>query len=294
MSIPPGFIRVTPRRPCAICRRPDWCLLSIDGTKAVCARTMSGRPMGDAGWIHKLADPIVVRRPLRSPPKQSQPGKRIDWNQMALKFEGALDDETMLGAEQALGVTAHSLWRLGMGLCRLQTALSFPMFDAPDQAVGIRLRTEDGRKFAVAGSTNALFIPRKLKGDGFLLIVEGPTDTAAALDLGFDAIGRPSCSAAVAATEKVVDALGHKEVVILANFDEAKPRPNGGVFYPGQDGAKKLADSLAVERKRNVRVVYPLKGKDVRQWKSAGATPGGVLAAIKNTALWPRPTEARR
>lgn len=287
MSLPPGFIRVTHRRPCPVCGRPDWCLLADDGSKAVCARTLSSRPMGDAGYIHQLTETVdaPVRRPLRKPPPRAHPGQRQDWNAMARQLEESLDDETVLGAEQSLGVSAHSLWRLGMGLCRVRSALSFPMFDKPDHAVGIRLRTADGKKFAVSGSTNALFVPRQIKGDGFLLIVEGPTDTAAALDLGFDAIGRPSCSAAVAATVKVVEELGHRDIVVLANYDDAKVRPSGGVFFPGQEGAKKLAAELVALPGRSVRVVYPLKGKDVRQWKAAGATPGAVLGAIKNTRL---------
>ncbi len=289
MSLPAGFVRVSRRRPCGVCGRTDWCLLAVDGTKAVCPRTISDKPFGDAGYLHMLTNPAVipVRRPLRKPPPKDHAGQRIDWNQMAQKFEKAIDDTTVGETGKLLGVSSGSLIRLGMGWCESRQALSFRMFDAPNHCVGIRLRTHDGRKFAVAGSRNALFIPRELNGDGFLLIVEGPTDTAAALDLGFDAVGRPSCSAAVEATTRVVEALGHKEIVILANHDDPKTRPDGGVFRPGQDGAKVLAVALAAVQKRNVRVVYPLKGKDVRQWKAAGATAMSVMAAIRNTALWP-------
>lgn len=86
-----------------------------------------------------------------------------------------------------------------------------------------------------------------------------------------------------------MDALGHKEIAILANYDDAKKRPDGGAFYPGQEGARKLADALAVMPRRSVRVIYPLKGKDARQWRADGATSASVRAVIRNTALWPRP-----
>lgn len=296
MSVPDGFIRVTHRRRCPICQRPDWCLLSIDGTRVVCARTISSKPFGDGGYIHQLTNPVAmpVRRPLRKPAPRDHAGKRIDWNTMARKFEEALEFEAKEYAAQQLGVSSGSLDRLAIGWCQEREALSFPMFDSPGHCVGIRLRRHDGSKFAVSGSTNALFVPRKLHSDGFLLIVEGPTDTAAALDLGFDAIGRPSCNAAVDMTVSMVEKLGHKEVVIVTDYDEPKRRPAGGVFRPGQEGAEKLADALVTKTNRNVRVVNPLKGKDIRQWKAAGATNAAVRAVIRNTALWPRPTPLSR
>lgn len=48
--------RVSRRSRCPICDRADWCLVSKDGTYAICMRVMSSRPARSAmgGWVHPL------------------------------------------------------------------------------------------------------------------------------------------------------------------------------------------------------------------------------------------------
>ena len=65
------------------------------------------------------------------------------------------------------------------------------MRDAKRAVIGIRLRNDRGQTWAVTGSKQGLFMPDS--DPGTTLIVEGPTDAAAAVDLGFDVIGRPAC-----------------------------------------------------------------------------------------------------
>jgi len=87
-----------------------------------------------------------------------------------------------------LGVSVQSLRRLGVG--SNGAGYTFPMSDAEGKVIGLRTRYPSGGKAAEKGSRNGLFIPADLPDDGLLLICEGPSDTAAALDLGFAAIGR--------------------------------------------------------------------------------------------------------
>jgi hypothetical protein len=68
------------------------------------------------------------------------------------------------------------------------------MMDVAGRVQGIRLRFSNGRKLAVRGGREGLFVPSGLAATNQLLICEGPTDTAALLDLGFAAVGRPSCA----------------------------------------------------------------------------------------------------
>ena len=68
------------------------------------------------------------------------------------------------------------------------------MRNGAGEVVGVRLRKSDGKKLSIKGSKEGLFIPTGLKPCDRLLIGEGPTDTAALLDLGFEAVGRPSCT----------------------------------------------------------------------------------------------------
>jgi hypothetical protein len=51
--------RVSKRRPCPVCKRPDWCLYTgpeDSPTAAICARTESPKRCGEGGWLHVLRD----------------------------------------------------------------------------------------------------------------------------------------------------------------------------------------------------------------------------------------------
>jgi hypothetical protein len=180
-----------------------------------------------------------------------------------------------------LGVTDIALWRLGTRWATPHSAWAFPMYDGRQEMIGVRLRAESGKKWAVTGSHNGLFWPTGLASQADLLVIcEGPTDTAALLGLGFDVIGRPMCQGL---EDLVIDAccrLRPKDVVILADFDEPKPTPGGGTWRPGQDGARRLADELTLAGIRP-KIILPLKGKDARAWVRAGATRETVLTVIR-------------
>ncbi len=134
-----------------------------------------------------------------------------------------------------------------------------------------------------------MFLPTKWSFNGPLIIVEGPTDSAAVLTWGFDVLGRPSCNDGgdiIAAILKTIK----RDVVILANLDDAKARPDGGVFYPGQEGAAALAD-LITWRCRSLKVITPPAGiKDARKWLNEGGTRRDVEAMIGSKRQW-RPTK---
>jgi len=56
------WLKVTKNNPCSVCHKPDWCLVSYDGSAAICARIENGHPVGDkgAGWLHQLNSPGLV------------------------------------------------------------------------------------------------------------------------------------------------------------------------------------------------------------------------------------------
>ncbi len=133
-------------------------------------------------------------------------------------------------------------------------AFTFPMRDEKCKIIGIRRRFGDGYKKAITGSQNGLFIPAGLSSDKPLFITEGPTDTASALDLGFDAVGRPNCDSKIEMTVRF--ARGRKIVIICDND------------LPGRDGAKKLAKELILHCPE-VKIICPPAGiKDLRQWNT--------------------------
>ncbi len=148
------------------------------------------------------------------------------------------------------------------------------MVDANDRVVGIRLRREDGRKFAVTGGREGLFIPSDLPGGGQLFITEGPTDCAALLDLGFAALGRPSCTGGMRMAVDAVKRFRPHELVIVADGDE-----------PGRRGASLLSRVL-VPYCLSIKTIRPPDGiKDVRAWNQAGATAVDIRAAVRSRKL---------
>jgi hypothetical protein len=198
---------------------------------------------------------------------------------LALAFQTAVEANLLARLSLGLGVTVGSLNQLGIG--RTGRSWSFPMAGKSDRVCGIRLRGDDGSKYAVRGSKQGLFVPTGLAWTGPLLLPEGPTDTAAALDLGFDAIGRPSCSGGVGLVVGLVKRMAPTAVVVVADTDE-----------PGQRGAAALARSLAPYC-RDVRVVTP-PVKDMREWVRAGANAAHVHEAIASASPIRITVSARR
>lgn len=247
--------RVNKTNPCPICNKPDWCLISDDA--AICARVSEGskKRCGDAGWLHYLRpdEQQKAKFVIRDIP---QKGPKPDFEKLVKDFQKRLSTRQLRWLASSLDVSVKSLQRLGVGWDG--SAFSFPMFDEKRNIIGIRRRYGSGQKFAIKGSSNGLFIPEGLTGRGALIICEGPTDCAAGLDFGFDAIGRPNCDSRIEMTARF--ARGRK-VTIIADND-----------LPGVEGAKKLSRRL-IACCPDVKIIVPPIGiKDLRQWKSKGLT----------------------
>jgi len=207
-------------------------------------------------------------------PPPVTPSGATNWVALLRRFGRDTQPAEVARLAVRLGVTAGSLVRLGVAWAAPHRAWAFPMSNAKHETIGVRLRAEDGRKWAVAGSRNGLFWPDNLAEVGPLLVCEGPTDTAAMLDLGYDAIGRPSCTGAVDMVIEVVRALKRRDVVVVADADG-----------PGIDGADRLARALT-EAGRRPKVIRPHEGKDARAWVRAGATRAVVDTVIRNALHW--------
>ena len=165
-----------------------------------------------------------------------------------------LSDKTLNTLSAQLGVSADSLRRLQVGWNGV--GYTFPMKDETHRIVGLIVRYANGTKVCEKESRQALFIPTDLPADGLILICEGPSDTAAALDLGFAAVGRPSCNSGAKMLSKFA---AERSVVVVADNDA-----------PGRRGAGVLAGELVLHCPQ-VRIIYPPDEiKDLRQWRAAG------------------------
>jgi 5S rRNA maturation endonuclease (ribonuclease M5) len=265
--IPNGYKRVTRQAPCPCCGKPDWCLVATDGTTAICPRTESAKRMGDAGYLHTI-DPMkrdAIRRESRKTLRMVT-DSTIDFAGLWRMWMQATLTARVADLADELGVSRESLSRVGCARAESFNAWAFPMRSPNNTIVGVRLRGAEGRKFAVRGSRSALFIPRDLAGVGPLVVCEGPTDCAAMLDLGFDAIGRPDCQSGRTAIADLMRRMHARDVVIFADADG-----------PGLRGAEMLAADLWMP----VRIVAPPRHKDIRDWKCAGATRAAVESIIR-------------
>jgi hypothetical protein len=274
-----GWIRVTRRSPCPVCQKPDWCSISADGLWVHCMRMENDHPCKSAqvgGWIHRLGEPVAYVPP---PKPKHEPVALADFTDLACQCEQALPNIESLAKE--LGLSVRSLERLQVGWYARMKCYTFPMRDGRERIVGIRVRTLRGKKYCVPGSHNGLFHPEGVsaKGDSPLLLPEGPTSCAACLDLGFDAIGRPNCELG-AEDLKLILKQGNRPVVIVADHDEAKYRPDGSVYYPGQDGARKIAQSLKPLCPRLKIIKMPFC-KDPRDFLREGGTHAVVECLIR-------------
>lgn len=260
------MIRVNKTNPCKICKKPDWCIYSEDGQVAICARVSEGskKKCGDAGWLHVLDSDTGqaknVKFKIKNYSEVSTNKPAPDFSKLAKEYQDRLSDRQCRWLALSLGITEKSLQRLGTGFDG--KAFTFPMRDENLKIIGIRRRFGDGNKKALFGSTNGLFIPSDLIHDKPLVICEGPTDCGAALDLGFEAIGRPNCDSKI---EMTVQFARGRKVVIICDNDT-----------PGRDGAKKLAAEL-IKRCPAVKIICPPLGvKDLREWKKQGFNGGQI------------------
>ncbi len=218
-----------------------------------------------------------------APMKMRRQGAYHDFGPMSERFQSELSRYRLQRLAHDLGVSARSLQSLGVGFDG--EAFTFPMFDPHEKAIGIRRRFADGQKRAVKGSRNGLFLPASKTGvrggrwctskrnPGMLFVCEGPTDTAAMLDLGFSAVGRASCSSTSGDAKAYVELHRPECVVIVADNDE-----------PGVNGANRLAEDLRSVCKSLKVISPPARYKDVRSWKLAGATRERVISIVQRAA----------
>jgi Toprim domain len=262
--------RVSRRERCPICGRGDWCLISADGAAVICPRTESARRPGEAGWLHRLHDNNFIPGRRTRTLTLTDTTRRQDLDRLADEFCRAVHAAHLDQFASALGVTVDSLRRLRIGWYDDRRSWSFPMVTVDGAVLGIRLRGPDGSKFAVKGGKEGLFIPMADEAQPCaLVVVEGATDTAALLDMGFvNVVGRPSCTGGIKLVVEVARRRQPPEVVVVADNDE-----------PGRRGADNLASVLVAYAP--VRVIAPPEGiKDVREWLRAGGTREDVERAI--------------
>jgi hypothetical protein len=311
------------REECLICRRTGgWCTVSPNGDAVQCARVESAHPVkqkdGTVKWLHPIPDELRPRArslPARRPAEKRQRLTTPEWVNLWKQHRSSVNPQKLRRFSERLGVSVESLEAYGIGFDRETGCWSWPMYDGRQKIVGIRIRSEDGRvKACVKGraNQNGLFIPEGFSLNPlspdlrtsnnyplFLATPEGPTDGAAAWDLGITAVGRPNSSSGNLFLRQLLGGTPHRQEVVVVGENDGPvwPQVPGAVpLFPGIAGAlsccRELLDAAGILR----LVMPPRPVKDFRDWKLAGATAADVAIAVgkaaKIDADWLRRAEA--
>ena len=267
-----GWVRVSRERPCPICERPDWCLISADGTAVICARVSDGsvKRCGEAGHLHRLASRPDGWRP--EPHRVVVPPPPADVSALTLEYHAAADREGHLDRlAQELGLSTESLRRFRVGWWAKENCSTWPMSDASGRIIGINRRFWDGAKRIVLGHKAGLYLPDDppAPAGSMLVVCEGATDAVAGRDLGFQCVGRFCCTHGARLLVELVKARRPSLLVIIGDTDE-----------PGRRGTQSLTAALLPYVPALKVIEPPAPHKDLRAWRHAGATRHDIESLI--------------
>lgn len=223
-------------------------------------RVPSGRALANGGWLHREASRQPI--PLPPPPK---PMPSIDAAAMHQAWLARTSQASLEALARQLGVSAFSLAVLSAAWAAPHAAWAFPMRDVHGLICGIRLRAEDGRKWAVRGSHQGVFLP-DVPEQRTAYVAEGPTDTAAGLTLGLYCVGRPSCNTGGLQLRTLLRRRGVTRVVMLTDNDE-----------PGRRGSERVAGDIGLPWCH-----APSDAKDLRAFLRCGGTRAELETVINN------------
>lgn len=211
---------------------------------------------------------VPVRKAIEDKPLDAEP--------MWRKWFEHTDYQLLDGLGMSLGVDTYCLKAIG---CAWSTfnAWAFPMRDSVGKVIGLRLRNNEGHKWAVKGSKSGLFIPGDYSymPDRVAYLVEGPTDLAAAMTIGLRAFGRPAC---IGQEPMILDYVRRSRIerlVIVTDNDD-----------PGIRGAEKLQSMLPIHS-----CLWIPPTKDIREFVNLGGDYDDVQASLKDL-VWARAKRA--
>lgn len=228
-------------------------------------RLQSNHPLKNGGWLHQPNNP----RP--SLPVRVAPTPIMNVPEILERFARGSSRERIDSLALQLGVATSALIAFGCLWSQESTAWAIPERDASGTPIGICLRYQDGKKRMVPGSHRGLAIPQ-CDWQSTLYICEGLSDSAAALTLGFYAIGRYSCSGGVDLVKDYVARHRFTRAVIVADLNDV-----------GVQGAVTLQEHMTIP---SCVLVPP--GKDLRWCVNNGMTRELMEAMIKGL-IWRHP-----
>jgi hypothetical protein len=238
-------------------------------------RVASDKPTKNGGYIHRLSDDWTPPRFER--PKPLKPKPQRNWSALAAKYHAAMTADGFAHLSFELGLSIETFKAIRVGWDGSQSRYTFPMRNAAGNVVGIRTREKHGKRSISGSDGNGLFFVPSMVSADYLIVCEGPTDTAALIDAGFNSsVGKPSCK------------LGDDYVVeVLRNL-----KPAAVLLIPDSDShglkgftilANAILQSGVMPFERIDSLIPPQPLKDVRQWlrKSREHLAGRIAAKLE-------------
>lgn len=160
----------------------------------------------------------------------------------------------------SLGVSINSLQGLQVAWSEPDGCWLFPERDHQKLIIGLLKRFPDGTKRSVFSGSRGLYIPESFSTDkSEIIVVEGGSDTAAGLTLGWNVIGRASASDGVSLLISLLKSANGR-ICVLGDND---PKRDGS--WPGRRGAEQAAKRLGAALRTDVCVTsIPMEYKDLR------------------------------
>ncbi|MBU6386216.1 MAG: hypothetical protein KGS49_09795 [Planctomycetes bacterium] len=211
--------------------------------------------------------PVQAIKPTMAPPPKpvQSESDRLRIELMADVCRRNLTGPGIAHLAKQLGVHPQSLRQLQVGWCASLCATTWPMRDGIGNIIGVRTREPvTAAKGSMSGGNGGLFYDpdriANIESGARIWIAEGPTDTAALLTLGLDAVGIPSAKSGGDQLLELGRRILPSEIVIVADGDDS-----------GIESARKLRSELVIVA--GVRIILPPVGiKDAREWINRGAS----------------------
>lgn len=178
------------------------------------------------------------------------------------------------------GLPEEAIKKYGIDVCLDKTqdvAHRYPYFNDDGIHVANKVRKRSEKKFYWEGdNTQAGLFGKHLFPAGSakaITVVEGELDAPSAwvlLGSRYPVVSVQNSGSAVQDCQQDYEYLdSFEEIVVCFDKDEAKQRPNGDLYYPGQDAARKVAELFPGK----VRVLTLEHGKDPNDYRQAGIAP---------------------
>ena len=267
------IVKVSKRDPCPICKRTDWCLVNPSTGIVICMRVEDGsfcekpNAQGIPQYLHRL-DGYDAGQNQRT---YIAPKPKPDASKLSIDEVKAILDQTLSGNEvgqklqhlaEQWKISVDTLKTLGFGW--INGYWTMPERNAAGQVIGINRRWPDGKKRQYRNTSRGLtFVPDTLGTEGDILLVEGASDTAVLLHLGFNVIGRDSAYGGNPHLSNVLSNSGHNRRIIVIGENDKKEDGRWVGRAAAIAIAERLANDLGVT---TYWTLPPEEHKDVRAW----------------------------